>query len=151
MHQIEITYTRNLRTQCNHIQSGDKITTDAPVENHGRGEAFSPTDLVAAALGSCLLTIMGIAANTHGINIDKSLARVTKIMSTNPRRIGKIIVEIYIPNKISEKEQRLLNRAAKGCPVHHSMHPFYKLTYRHIIRNCTIRLFKPTINIINNN
>ena len=123
MHQIEITYTRNLRTQCKHLQSGNKITTDAPVENHGSGEAFSPTDLAVTALGSCLLTIMGIAAKTHGINIDKSLARVTKFMSTNPRRIGKIIVEIYIPYETSPKAQRLLNQAAKSCPVHHSMHP----------------------------
>jgi len=123
MHQIEIAYKSNLRTQCNHLQSGHGISTDAPVENHGNGEAFSPTDLVVTALGSCLLTIMGIAANTHGINIDNSIARVTKIMSTNPRRIGKIIVEIDIPYEISHKEQRLLNQAAKGCPVHNSMHP----------------------------
>ena len=94
MHQIEITYTRNLRTQCNHLQSGDKIITDAPVDNYGNGEAFSPTDLAVTALGSCLLTIMGIAAKTHGINIDQSIARVTKIMSKNPRRIGKIIIDI---------------------------------------------------------
>jgi len=123
MHQIEITYTRNLRTQCNHLQSGDKITTDAPVDNHGNGEAFSPTDLAVTALGSCLLTIMGIAANTHGINIAQSIARVTKIMSTNPRRIGKIIVDIDIPCNLSTKEKRLLNRAAKACPVHNSLHP----------------------------
>ena len=123
MHQIEITYTRNLHTQCNHLQSGNTITTDAPVENHGSGEAFSPTDLAATALGSCLLTIMGIAAKTHGINIDKSIARVTKIMSTNPRIIGKIIVDIDIPYELSTKEKRLLNQAAKACPVHHSLHP----------------------------
>ena len=123
MHQIEITYTRNLRTQCKHLQSGDKITTDAPVDNHGNGEAFSPTDLATTALGSCLLTIMGIAAKTHGINIDNSIARVTKIMFTNPRRIGKIIVDIDIPYKLSTKEKRLLNQAAKACPVHHSLHP----------------------------
>ena len=123
MHQIEITYTKDLRTQCNHLQSGDKITTDAPVENHGSGEAFSPTDLAATALGSCLLTIMGIAAKTHRINIDKSIARVTKIMSTKPRRIGKIITEIDIPHKLSTKEQSILTQAAKGCPVHHSLHP----------------------------
>ena len=123
MHQIEITYTRNLHTQCNHLQSGNKIKTDAPVENHGSGEAFSPTDLAVTALGSCLLTIMGIAAKTHGINIDESTARVTKIMSKNPRRIGKIIVVINIPYELSTKEQRLLNQAAKGCPVHHSLHP----------------------------
>ena len=123
MHQIEITYTRNLHTQCNHLQSGNTITTDAPVENHGSGEAFSPTDLAATALGSCLLTIMGIAAKTHGINIDQSIARVTKIMSKNPRRIGKIIVDIDIPYELSTKEKRLLNHAAKACPVHHSLHP----------------------------
>ena len=123
MHQIEIAYKNNLRTECNHLQSGNKINTDAPVENHGNGDAFSPTDLAATALGSCLLTIMGIAAKTHGINIDNSMARVTKIMSKNPRRIGKIIVEINIPYELSHKEQRLLNQASKGCPVHHSLHP----------------------------
>ena len=93
------------------------------MENHGSGEAFSPTDLAATALGSCLLTIMGIAAKTHGINIDQSIARVTKIMSKNPRRIGKIIVDIDIPYELSTKEQILLNQAASGCPVHHSLHP----------------------------
>ena len=113
----------NLHTQCNHLQSGDKITTDAPVENHGSGAAFSPTDLAVTALGSCLLTIMGITAKTHEINMDNSIARVTKIMSKNPRRIGKIIVEIDIPNKLSPKDKRLINRAAKSCPVHHSLHP----------------------------
>ena len=123
MHQIEITYQRNLRTQCNHLQSGNKITTHAPIENHGNGDAFSPTDLAVAALGSCLLTIMGIAAKTHGINIDNSVGRITKIMSNNPRRIRKIIVEIDIPNELSLKEQKLLNHAAKGCPVHYSLHP----------------------------
>ena len=123
MHQIEIAYKSNLRTQCNHLQSGQEIPTDAPVENHGNGEAFSPTDLVVTALGSCLLTIMGIAAKTHGINIDQSIARVTKIMSKNPRRIGKIIVDIDIPYELSTKEKRLLNQAAKACPVHHSLHP----------------------------
>ena len=123
MHQIEITYTKKLHAQCNHLQSGNTITTDAPVENHGSGEAFSPTDLAATALGSCLLTIMGIAAKTHGINIDNSVARVTKIMSNNPRRIGKIIVEIAIPYALTTKEKKLLKQAAKGCPVHHSLHP----------------------------
>ena len=123
MHQIEIAYKSNLRTQCNHLQSGHEISTDAPVENHGNGEAFSPTDLVVTALGSCLLTIMGIAAKTHGINIDQSIARVTKIMSKNPRRIGKIIVDIDIPYELSTKEKRLLNQAAKACPVHYSLHP----------------------------
>ena len=123
MHQIEITSKRNLRTHCIHLQSGNKITTDAPVDNHGNGEAFSPTDLAATALGSCLLTIMGISAKTHGINIDNSVARVTKIMSKKPRRIGKIIVVIDIPHELCPKEQRLLNQAAKSCPVHHSLHP----------------------------
>ena len=123
MHQIEITYTNNLRTQSNHLQSGNKIITDAPVDNHGNGEAFSPTDLAVTALGSCLLTIMGIAAKTHGINIDQSIARVTKFMSKNPRKIGKIIIDIDIPYELSTKEKRLLNQAAKACPVHHSLHP----------------------------
>ena len=126
MHQIEITYTKNLHTQCKHLQSGNKISTDAPVENHGNGDTFSPTDLAATALGSCLLTIMGISAKTHGITMDNSTARIKKIMSKNPRRIGKIIVDIYIPYTLKQKEQKLLRQTAKGCPVHHSLHPDIK-------------------------
>ena len=126
MHHIEITFNNNLRTKCKHLQSGDNIITDAPVDNQGMGEAFSPTDLVATALGSCLLTIMGIAAKTHGINIDNSQAKVTKFMSINPRRIGKIIVDIDIPYALSQKNKSLLNRAANGCPVHHSLNPDIK-------------------------
>ena len=126
MHQIEIIYKNNLRTESKHLQSGNNITTDAPVDNQGMGAAFSPTDLVASALGSCLLTIMGIAAKTHGFNIDNSMATVTKMMAKNPRRIGEIIVEIDIPHALSHKEKMLLKRTAKSCPVHHSLHPNIK-------------------------
>ena len=94
MHQIEIVYKNNLRTQCNHLQSGHEISTDAPVENHGNGEAFSPTDLVATALGSCLLTIMGIAANTHGININKLSAKNNKSGDDLINIINSLNVEI---------------------------------------------------------
>ena len=123
MHQIEIAYNKDLLNQCFHIQTQNNIITDAPIDNYGNGSTFSPTDLVATALGSCLLTIMGIASKTHNINIEGSIAKVTKLMSKHPRRIGKIKVEINIPHKLQQKEKIILNKAAKGCPVHHSLHP----------------------------
>ena len=121
MHQIKITYKNDLRNICHHIQSKSNILTDAPKDNQGNGSTFSPTDLVVTALGSCLLTIMGIAAKTHNINIEGSKANITKTMANNPRRIGKIAVEIDIPIELNQKEKMLLSRAAKGCPVHHSL------------------------------
>lgn len=123
MHQIEISYEGDLRTKCIHLQSGNTIITDAPLDNQGKGEAFSPTDLACAALGSCMLTIMGIAARSHRINMDGSSAKVTKTMSANPRRIAKIIVEFNLPQPLNQKAQTILRRAAESCPVHHSLHP----------------------------
>ena len=90
MATVETIYLGELRTEATHVQSGSKILTDAPTDNHGKGEAFSPTDLVATALGSCMMTIMGIAAQTHGIDIDGTKLHITKIMSASPRRIGEI-------------------------------------------------------------
>ncbi|HAL65647.1 MAG TPA: osmotically inducible protein OsmC, partial [Bacteroidales bacterium] len=84
---IETIYLGELRTKATHLQSGNSIITDAPLDNQGKGEAFSPTDLLAAALASCMLTIMGIAARTHGFNIDGTKAEITKIMESNPRRV----------------------------------------------------------------
>jgi uncharacterized OsmC-like protein len=114
----KIVYLGNLRTEATHLRSGNKIITDAPVDNQGKGEAFSPTDLAATSLGSCIMTIMGIAAQRHEIDMTGTTAEVTKHMASNPRRIEKIEVNITMPNlAYTEKEKKILNRAAHYCPV----------------------------------
>lgn len=120
----KIIYTGNLRTEATHLSSNAVIQTDAPVDNHGKGENFSPTDLVATALASCMLTIMGITSNAHGINIINTHAEVTKIMVANPRRIGRIEVTIYVEGQevFSAKEKMILQHAAMTCPVFESLH-----------------------------
>ncbi|MCC8089682.1 MAG: OsmC family protein [Rikenellaceae bacterium] len=125
-------YKGELRTEIEHLQSGTKIITDAPVDNHGKGESFSPTDMVAAALGSCMLTIMGISAQTHGFDIDGTTVDATKIMGTNPRRIAEIIVEITFPHDYDDKTKKILESAAKSCPVAQSLHPETKQTIKYI-------------------
>jgi len=129
---IETIYTGGLRTQATHLQSQKSIITDAPVDNNGKGEAFSPTDLLAASLGSCMLTIIGIAANNHGFSIDNTKVAITKIMESNPRRVGEVIVEFTMPaNNYSEKERTIIERAAATCPVALSLHPDLKQTVRY--------------------
>lgn len=124
MATIHTEYTGELRTVATHLQSGKTIITDAPVDNQGKGEAFSPTDLLAASLGSCMITIMGIAAQTHGFNIDGSKAEITKIMASSPRRVGEIKIELYFPDiQYSAKEKKLIEAAAFSCPVYLSLHP----------------------------
>lgn len=128
MATVQTIYLGDLRTEATHLQSGTKILTDAPLDNHGRGEAFSPTDLVATALGSCMLTLMGIAARTHEINIDGTRLEITKVMSASPRRIGEIIIEIYLPTDYAPKQRMILENTAATCPVAHSLHPDTKQT-----------------------
>ena len=128
---IETIYKGELRTEAKHIRSSNIIITDAPVDNKGKGEAFSPTDLVAGALASCMLTIIGIKANDHNFNIDNTKAHITKIMGTNPRRITEIMIHFdFPPNEYSEKEQKLIINSAKSCPVAKSIHPDIKQTLR---------------------
>jgi putative redox protein len=123
----EIIYTGGLRTEAKHVQSGSKIITDAPTDNHGKGEVFSPTDLTATSLATCMLTTMGIAANTHNINMDGTKASVQKTMAANPRRISEIKVVIDFPkNNYSEKEKTILKNTALTCPVAVSLHPDIK-------------------------
>ena len=118
----KITYLGYLRTEAAHIQSGKIIITDAPTDNNGKGEAFSPTDLLATALGTCMLTIMGIVANRNSINIEGTTIEITKIMESNPRRVGEVIVNLKLPaNNFSLKEKELLENAAKTCPVAKSL------------------------------
>ena len=123
MSRANIVYQNNLRTEAEHIASGEKIITDAPVDNNGKGEAFSPTDLVATALGSCMITIMAISANKYDIDVTGTNASVKKIMGSDPRRISKISIDINMNKNIEEKDRKRLERAALACPVHKSLHP----------------------------
>ncbi len=123
-----VEYLGELRTEGVHLQSGKVIQTDAPKDNHGKGEAFSPTDLVATALASCMLSVMGIVALKEGVTpIDGAKAEVTKVMYPEPRRIGEIHVKITFPKKeYSEKERKMYEHAAHTCPVAKSLHPDLK-------------------------
>ena len=124
----QILYEGNLRTVATHLQSGTVIETDAPVDNQGKGERFSPTDMVATALGTCMLTIMGIKARDMGVQLDGTKVDITKIMSANPRKIGEIKVVIKFPEDVQtdEKQRAILERAAMTCPVFESLHPDMK-------------------------
>lgn len=115
----KVVYQGNLRTAATHVQSGTVIETDAPTDNQGKGERFSPTDLVATALASCMFTLMGIAARTHHIDLTGMECSVEKIMENNPRRIGEIKVAIHFPmnQSFSGKEKKILEQAALTCPV----------------------------------
>lgn len=126
---IQTIYTGQLRTQATHVSSKNTVITDAPLDNNGKGEAFSPTDLLAASLGSCMLTIMGIAANTHGFSIDGTKISITKVMAANPRRVGEIVIDFSFPiNNYNDKERLLIEKAAASCPVALSLHPDLKQT-----------------------
>ena len=129
METVKTKYIGDLRTEATHLRSGVRITTDAPVDNQGKGEFFSPTDLLATSLGSCMLTIMGISARTHGFSIDGTEVSITKVMGTEPRRVVEVIVELTFPhNNYSAKERKLLELSAKECPVANSLHPDLKQT-----------------------
>ena len=121
MNTFEIKYQGNLRTTATHLDSGSEIYTDAPKDNHGLGEAFSPTDMVCTALASCILTIMAIAVEKNGININGTNAVVKKTMGNNPRRISKIDIEFTFPMDYDSKTKTILERAALNCPVHHTL------------------------------
>ena len=111
-------YKGALRTEITHLRSGSVITTDAPVDNKGKGENFSPTDMVSAALGSCILTIMGIAAMEHGFSIDGASCSITKIMTDNPRKIGEIQIKFdFTGNHYTDKQKKILDYCVKTCPV----------------------------------
>lgn len=129
MKTSKITYLGNLRTEAVHLRSGQQIITDAPVDNNGKGEAFSPTDLLATSLGNCMLTIMGILAERSGIDIKGTTIDITKVMAENPRRVQEIIVEFTMPkNNYSDKEKQLLENAAHSCPVSKSLSAELKQT-----------------------
>jgi uncharacterized OsmC-like protein len=118
-----VQYEGNLRTKATHLQSGNSILTDAPTDNEGKGENFSPTDLVATALASCMATIMGIYAKNNRLNIEQTKFEITKIMATEPRRISEIQVNVYVANgkNLDETTRKKLIHVALNCPVAKSL------------------------------
>lgn len=129
MATVKTTYLGNLRTENIHLQSGAKIITDAPLDNRGKGEAFSPTDLLATSLGNCILTIMGIRAMDHGMNIDGTEMEITKIMADKPRRVEEVVIEFFFPKRSYTTEQKDMIEACAGIsPVPLSVHPDLKQT-----------------------
>jgi len=120
-----VVYKGELRTELTHLQSGCIVENDAPTDNHGKGERFSPTDSVATAVGSCMLTTMGIKANSMGINLEGSKVEITKIMYAEPRRIGEIKAHLFFPEslKLDDKQKQILENTAHACPVVKSLHP----------------------------
>lgn len=119
----KVTYQGNLRTQAIHLQSNNEIITDAPVDNHGKGEAFSPTDLLATSLASCMLTIIGIKAADMGVDIIGTTAEVTKIMAANPRRVSEVHIVMTFMHALDDRTQKILYNTALSCPVAQSIHP----------------------------
>jgi len=130
MATITSLYKGGLRTEMVHEQSGTRITADAPTDNHGKGESFSPTDLVAAALGGCVLTIIGIASETHGFDIVGTRLETTKIMASDPRRIGEIVIDFYFPHDYDAKVKHIIEAAGRECPVARSLGANLKQTLR---------------------
>lgn len=125
MATARLRYLGNLRTESTHVQSGNVVVTDAPVDNHGKGEAFSPTDLLSASLAACMVTIIGIAANSHGIELGEVEAETTKTMVSDPRRVGKIEISLRFLNggAFDDKTRKIIERSALTCPVYLSLHP----------------------------
>lgn len=129
-----VEYLGNLRTEAVHLRSGSKLVTDAPVDNQGKGEAFSPTDLLATSLAQCILTTMAIVAARHNIIMNGASATVTKIMADNPRRVAEVIVEITMDKSYTDNDRILLERTAHQCPVARSLHPDVKQTITFIYK-----------------
>lgn len=122
-------YEGNLRTLCTHEGSGETLKTDAPLDNQGKGEFFSPTDLLATALGSCILTLMGIAAQKEDVDIKGAEVIIEKTMTkTLPRRISELTARVHVPHNVDATVQSTLEKAGLGCPVHNSLHPDIKQT-----------------------
>jgi len=123
MMELNIVYEGDLRTKAIHPDSGAILYTDAPKDNQGKGEAFSPTDLLGVSLGSCALTLMGIASKKWNVDLTGSRVVLEKTMLKNPRRIGKIVLHFYLSTAVSDEIKTALEKAALECPVHHSLDP----------------------------
>ncbi len=126
-----ITYPGNLRCEAEHLQSSSTIETDAPTDNRGKGERFSPTDLLCVSLATCMLTTMGIKAADMNVDIANSKADVQKHMASDPRRVAKIEVTVSLPEKINEKERLILEKTGNNCPVAKSIHPDIDLVLKY--------------------
>ena len=122
----KVTYLGDLRTSSIHLQSGSEIISDAPLDNNGKGEAFSPTDTVANGLATCMMTVMGIKARDLGVDFSGSTAEVTKVMAAEPRRISEIHITFEMAISADEKTRTILERTAETCPVNYSLHPDIK-------------------------
>lgn len=122
----KVIYLGDLRTECTHLQSGNTFITDAPLDNNGKGKAFSPTDTVATGLATCMITVMGIKARDLGVDMKGTTASVNKIMASDPRRISGIEVTLNFPFSADEKTRTILERTANTCPVMYSLHPDIK-------------------------
>jgi len=123
MVQIDTTYLGDLRCEAEHLPSGVTLVTDAPTDNHGEGRSFSPTDLIATALGTCVATILGIQAEKHGLDLEGIEITVEKEMAADPRRIDALRTEVRMPTALDEQTRTRLERAARHCPVDESIHP----------------------------
>jgi uncharacterized OsmC-like protein len=126
MATLQTQHLGNLRTEITHLQSGNTVTTDAPTDNNGKGEYISPTDMVAGALGSCMLTLMDMAAARMGIDMAGTRLDITKVMAADPRRIGEIQIEVWFPFAADERTRTIIERAGNTCPVSKSLHPDLK-------------------------
>lgn len=122
MATAKVSYEGSLRTSCTHLKSQNHIITDAPIDNHGKGEAFSPTDLLSTSLASCMLTIMGIEAEKQGIPFGQAEAEMQKVMAENPRRVSEIVITIKMPKgNYTDEQKQILENAARNCPVAKSL------------------------------
>lgn len=126
-----IIYKGNLRCEATHVQSKSAMETDAPTDNRGKGERFSPTDTLCVSLATCMLTTMGIKAADMNVNIDNAKAQVTKHMASDPRRVSKIEVFVFLPANSSEKDKTVLEKAGNNCPVAKSLHPDIELDLKY--------------------
>lgn len=132
MSTSKVEYLGDLRTKCTHFKSGTEIITDAPTDNNGKGEAFSPTDLVATSLASCMFTIIGIYCNQHNINFKHGVADITKIMASSPRRISELLLKLDLSgNDWDEVTQNKIVQVAKACPVAKSIHEDIQVTFEY--------------------
>ncbi len=130
MKTSEIIYKGELRTTATHLKSGQLIITDAPIDNNGKGEAFSPTDILATSLGCCMLTVMGIVAKRHHLDLDGTKVEILKVMAENPRRVAEIHVDMHFKNDFAQKDKSLMEHTALTCPVSKSLHPDIKQKIR---------------------
>jgi uncharacterized OsmC-like protein len=135
MATLKTKHLGGLRTEITHLQSGNTVTTDAPTDNNGKGEFISPTDMVAGALGSCMLTLMEMAAARMGLDMTGTTLDITKVMAADPRRIAEIAIEVRFPFAADDKTRVILQRAADTCPVARSLHPDLKQNVRFHYQN----------------